>query len=394
MPEFGFETRIVQQDHLREGGTDADGHGAVIPPLHLSTTFENSSPGVSKGKHIYTRSSNPNRASWEAAAAEMEGGEHGFAFSSGMAATNALLWLLRPGDHVVASKGGYGGTHRLMSKVAGAYGIACDFVDTGDVEQVDGAMTDATRMLLLETPTNPHLRLTDLAALAELGRRRKAVTVADNTFMSPYYQRPLEHGIDVVYHSSTKYLGGHSDVLGGVVITSDADLAERIGYIQNAAGTVPSPFDCWMLSRSSKTLAVRMRQHSANAMAVARFLGSHKGVKRVLYPGLESHPQHELAKRQQRDPRGEPGFGGMVSFELADPSLVDGAAGRLRVFKLAESLGGVESLFNHPFTMTHSSLEPAVRADMNITPGLVRLSVGIETAEDLVADLRGVLEGR
>jgi len=306
---------------------------------------------------------------------------HGFAFGSGLAALDAVLKLLRSGDHVVCGDNVYGGTHRLMERVYTEFGVRFTFVDMRETANVERAVTAATRMIYCETPTNPMMNLVDLAAVGDLAQARGYLYVVDNTFATPFFQRPLESGADIVLHSTTKYLNGHSDMVGGILVTSRDDLAERLGFIQNAAGGVPGPMDCWLALRGIKTLPLRMRQHDASGRAVAAWLTHRPEIRRVYYPGLPSHPQHELACRQMA------GFGGMISFDLGDAALAKRFVERTRIFALAESLGGVESLVGHPATMTHASVPPQMRQAMGLTDSLVRLSCGVEDVDDLLADL-------
>jgi len=360
--------------------------GAVMTPIYASSTFAQSSPGVHTGWE-YARSGNPTRAAFEAAVAELEGGTAGFAFASGLAAEATVLELLDHGSHVVAADDVYGGTWRLFERVRRrSAGLSVSYVDPADSAAIEAAITPATRMIWVETPTNPLLKIADLAAIAAIGRRAGVLTVADSTFASPMVQRPLEFGFDIVLHSATKYLNGHSDLVAGVVVVENADLAERIGFLQNAIGAVLDPFPSFLAHRGLKTLALRMERHSTNAMAIATRLESHPRVRRVIYPGLPSHPQHDLAARQMR------GFGGMVSLELdADEAGVRRFLESLSLFTLAESLGGVESLVGHPVTMSHASLPPERRAELGIGWQLVRLSVGIEDKQDLIGDLEQAL---
>jgi cystathionine gamma-lyase len=357
--------------------------GAVMLPIVLSSTFAQDGPGATKG-YDYGRAGNPTRAALEACLAALEGGTDAIAFASGCAATTTLLLTLKSGDHVVASDDVYGGTFRIFDKVMKDFGIEATFVDMTDLAAAKKAMHPATRMIWVETPSNPMLKIIDIAGLAEIARAGNAQLCVDNTFATPILQRPLELGATLVLHSMTKYLNGHSDVIAGCIMTSDRALAERLHFLQKAVGAVPSPFDCYMVLRGLKTLAVRMHKHVENARAVATFLASHPRVRRVLFPGLTSHPGHALAERQMSGP------GGMISFELQD---ADGLAAStaflkaLRVFACAESLGGVESLAEHPALMTHASLEPAARHALGIGDGLIRLSIGIEDAGDLQADL-------
>ncbi len=369
----GFETLAIH------AGQDPDPTtGAVVPPIHLATTYAQDDVGSHRGFE-YSRSGNPTRAVLETALATLEGAPYGFAFASGMAAEDAVLRTLAPGDHVVIPNDAYGGTYRLVARVHHAQGIAFSPVELSDASAVAGSIGPRTRLVWVETPSNPLLQVADVAALAELAHSRGALLVVDNTFATPYLQQPLSLGADVVVHSTTKYLGGHSDVVGGFVATSDEAIAERIGFLQNATGAVPGPFDCYLVLRGLKTLAVRLDRQCQSALAVARFLEAHEKVARVRYPGLESHPGHDLAKAQMRD------FGAMVSFTLrgGEPAALDVAAST-GIFTLAESLGAVESLIEHPARMTHLS---AAGSALEVDPALVRLSVGLETLEDLIDDL-------
>jgi cystathionine gamma-lyase len=377
-----FATRAIH------GGQHPDPTtGAVMVPIYATSTYAQLSPGVHKGFE-YSRSQNPTRFAFERAVADLEGGTRAFAFASGLAAIATILDLLDCGDHVVASEDLYGGSFRLFDKVRGrSAGLQFGFVDLADLAAVEAAIRPQTRLIWVETPTNPMLRLADLDALAALARRRGILIAADNTFASPWCQRPLEHGFDLVMHSTTKYLNGHSDVVGGVVVVGDnADLAERMGFLQNAVGAVAGPFDSFLALRGVKTLALRMERHCANAMRIATWLEAHPAVSRVFYPGLASHPQHALAARQMH------GFGGMISAVLdRDLEGTRRFLERTELFTLAESLGGVESLIEHPAIMTHASIPAQARAKLGISDGLVRLSVGIEDADDLIADLEQAL---
>src|SRR5215510_2721868 len=354
--------------------------GAVMPPIYQTSTYIQDGLGKHKG-YEYARTKNPTREALERNVAALEGGRHGFAFGSGLAAVDAVLKLLSAGDHVVCGENVYGGTHRQMTHIWARLGLAFTFVDGGDLDAVAGAVTPATKLVYAESPTNPMLRLCDLAATGEIAQRAGALFVVDNTFATPCFQRPLELGADIVLHSTTKYLNGHSDMVGGLLVTARDDLAERIGFIQNAAGGVPGPMDCWLALRGLKTLPLRMRQHDANGRRVAEWLAHRREVTRLYYPGLPSHPQHELACRQMT------GYGGMMSLELGDAVFARRVVERTRVFALAESLGGVESLIGHPATMTHASVPLELRRKMGLTDSLIRLSVGIEDVEDLVEDL-------
>jgi len=372
-----FATRAI---HV---GQDADtATGATIVPIYQTSTYTQQAPGEHKG-YEYSRTGNPTRAALEECMAALEGADHGLAFASGLAATTAVMSLLSPGDHVVAGDDLYGGTYRLFDKVLREGNrIDFDYVDSTDTASVEEALRPETKMLWIETPTNPMLTLSDIRKLSEMAHKRGAVVAVDNTFASPYFQRPLELGADIVVHSTTKYMGGHSDVIGGAVMTSDEGFRERISFYQNAAGGVPGPFDSWIVLRGLKTLAVRMRQHEENALAIAGFLEDHPQVATVNYPGLLSHPQHELAKRQMS------GFSGMVSFTLkGGAEAAYAAVQKTKLFSFAESLGGVESLITHPATMTHAAIPKEQREARGVTDGLLRLSVGIEDAQDLISDL-------
>jgi cystathionine gamma-lyase len=318
--------------------------------------------------------------------ATLEGGTYGFAFGSGLAALDAVLKLFKTGDHLVCGENVYGGSHRLMERIYGNLGLQVSFVDMREVSNIERALTPATRMIYCETPTNPMMNLTDLAAVGDLAQAHGYLYVVDNTFATPYFQRPLEHGADIVLHSTTKYLNGHSDMVGGLLITSRDDVAERLAFIQNAAGAVPGPMDCWLALRGIKTLPLRMRQHDASGRRIAEWLTRQPGVSKVYYPGLPSHPQHEIACRQMT------GFGGMISLDLCDAARARRFVESTRIFVLAESLGGVESLIGHPASMTHASVPPAMRQAMGLTDSLIRLSCGVEDTEDLIADLDQALK--
>jgi cystathionine gamma-lyase len=380
----GFATRAIHVGQAPDATT-----GAVIVPIYQTSTYAQSEVGVHKG-YDYSRTANPTRAALEACLASLDGGAHGLAFASGMAAEDTLLHLLETGDHVVACDDVYGGTFRLFRRVLERVGLRFTFVDATRIENVEAALEDRTRLIWLESPTNPLLKLIDIAAVARLAHTRQVLVAVDNTFASPYCQRPLELGADIVHYSTTKYLGGHSDVVGGALITADDGLYERLKFLQNAVGGVPGAFDSWLVLRGLKTLAVRMRQHSANAEQVGCFLEQHPRVKRVYYPGLASHPQHDLARRQMTG-----GFGGMLSFEVVGGvHAAREVARRTRLFTLAESLGGVESLIELPALMTHASLPADRRTEIGIDDGLIRLSVGIEEPEDLIADLTQALTAK
>jgi cystathionine gamma-synthase len=374
---FGFETLAIHAAQPPDATT-----GAVIPAVHLATTYAQVAVGEHQGFE-YSRTSNPTRATLEATLAALEGAEHGFCFASGMAAEDALLRRLRPGDNVLIPDDAYGGTWRLIARVYGEYGISHTPVDLTSPDAVADAWQTTTRLIWIESPTNPLLRIADIEALAHVAHERGGWCVVDNTFATPYLQQPLALGADAVVHSATKYLGGHSDVVGGAVLTSDAALAEYLGFIQNAAGAVPSPFDCYLVQRGLKTLAVRMDRQCANARAIAEFLSEHPAVGAVCYPGLVTHAGHDVAKRQMRD------YGAMVSFTAAGgESAALEVAARTELFTLAESLGAVESLIEHPARMTHASVAASPLA---VDPALIRLSVGLEAIDDLLADLAQAL---
>ncbi|MFZ0179319.1 MAG: cystathionine gamma-synthase [Candidatus Dormiibacterota bacterium] len=376
----GLATRAL---HVGQGPDPST--GAVVVPIHLATTFAQESPGRHKGFE-YSRSGNPTRGNLEECLASLEGATHGLAFSSGLAATTIVMLLLDPGDHVVFTEDVYGGTFRLFDKVFRRYGLTFTAVDPTDPDAVAAAMTDRTRLVWLESPTNPLLRVVDIDAVSELVHGAGALMAVDSTFASPVLQRPLELGADLVVHSSTKFLGGHSDVLGGAVLTSNEALAERMRFHQNAVGAVPSPFDCWLLLRGLKTLQLRVLRQCENAMAVARWLEGQDAVTQVYYPGLESNPGHALARRQMGGR-----YGGVVSFEVSSGDAARSFLERLRVFTLAESLGAVESLAESPAMMTHASIPEETRTRVGVSDGLLRLSVGIEDVDDLLADLEQAL---
>jgi cystathionine gamma-synthase len=375
----GFETRAIHAGQQPDGAT-----GAVIPPVSIATTFAQPSVGEHPGGYDYSRSGNPTRTSLEVCLASLEGATRGLAFSSGLAGEDAVLHLLRPGDHLIIPHDAYGGTFRLVDRVYQPLGLSYTPVQLGDLDAVAAAWRPTTRLVWSETPTNPRLGIVDIAALAELTHARGALLAVDNTFATPYLQQPLAHGADIVSHSTTKYLGGHSDVVGGWIGAADAGVGEELAFLQNSVGAVPGTWDCYLTQRGIKTLAVRMDRHCATAEQIVELLVGHPAVEEVLYPGLPSHPGHEVAARQMK------AFGGMVSFVLAggEPAALE-VARSTELFTLAESLGAVESLIEHPHRMTHSSVAGSPLA---VDPGLLRLSVGLETAADLVADLAAALE--
>jgi cystathionine beta-lyase/cystathionine gamma-synthase len=379
--EFGFATRAIHAGQDPEELT-----GAVTVPLYQTSTYAQEAIGQHKGFE-YARTQNPTRFAWEASIANLEQGNAGFAFGSGMAAVNAVVTLLSAGDHIVCAEDMYGGTFRLFDKVMKRFGLEFSVVDMTSKEAVEAAIIPGkTKMLYTESPTNPMMKLTDLKMLAELAHHHHALLVVDNTFASPYFQKPITLGADIVLHSATKYLGGHSDLVSGVVIAAHENIAQELRFIQNAAGAVPGPFECWLCLRSVKTLAIRMNQHEANAKIIADYCEHHPMVIATHYPGLQSHPQHALAKEQMS------GFGGMISIELGTLEKAKAFTNAVRLFTLAESLGGVESLVCHPVSMTHGSIPKEQREKLGITDSLVRLSVGIENIDDLLKDIAQALE--
>ncbi len=377
-----FATRAIHAGQRPDPTT-----GAIMTPIYATSTFVQTSPGEHKG-YEYSRTKNPTRDAYESCIADLENGDHGYAFASGMAAIGTILEMLDSGDHVISMDDLYGGTFRLFENVRKrSSNLEFSFVDMTDADRIISAIKPNTKMIWVETPTNPMLRIVDLTAIANIAAEHGLITVCDNTFASPYIQRPLDFGIDIVVHSATKYLNGHSDVVGGVVVVKKSELAERLAYLQNAVGAIAGPFDSFLSLRALKTLHLRMERHVKNGQLVAEFLETHKSVQKVIYPGLPSHPQHELARKQMN------GFGGMVTV------LIKGGLNESRIFlerchlfSLAESLGGVESLIEHPAIMTHASIPPKKRAELGIVDNLVRLSVGIEDSRDLIAELRHSLD--
>ena len=378
---YRFATRAIHAGQRPDPAS-----GAIMPPIVQTSTYVQQALGQHKG-YEYARGKNPTREALERNVAALEGGRHGFAFSSGMGCIDSLMKLFKAGDHVVCGENVYGGTYRLFDKILSHFGMSFTFVDSRDPQRIADAISPKTVALLLETPTNPLMRLTDLAAAGALAKARGVMLIVDNTFASPYFQRPLEHGAHVVLHSTTKYLNGHSDMIGGICVVNDDDLAARIQFIENASGAVPGPMDSWLALRGTKTLPLRMRQHDANGRRIAAWLAERLGAERVFYPGLPSHEQHELAKRQMT------GFGGMISVETRSKENAAKVLGRVKVFSLAESLGGVESLISHPASMTHASVELERRRTLGVTEGLVRLSCGVEDVEDLLEDVERAFEG-
>jgi cystathionine gamma-lyase len=377
----GFGTRAIHAGQRPDPLS-----GAIMTPVYLTSTYVQDALGENKG-YEYARGKNPTREALERNVAALEGVRHGFAFSSGMGCLDSIMKLFKSGDHVVCGENVYGGSFRLFDKLLRNYGLEFSYVDARDPQRIADAVTPATVAILVETPTNPLMRLTDLKAAAEVAHRAKALLIVDNTFATPFFQQPFAHGADIVFHSTTKYLNGHSDMIGGIAVLDDDALAERLRFIQNAAGAVPGPFDAWLALRGTKTLHLRMPRHDENGRAVAKWLVERLGEERVIYPGLASHPQHALAKKQMT------GFGGMISIELGTKARAAKLLSGVRVFSLAESLGGVESLISHPASMTHASVEPDRRAQLGITEGLVRLSCGVEDVGDLIGDLEGAFKG-
>ncbi|HEV8659968.1 MAG TPA: cystathionine gamma-synthase [Thermoanaerobaculia bacterium] len=378
---MGFSTDCIHAGQEPEPHT-----GAVTIPIYQTSTYVQPELGRHKG-YEYARTQNPTREALERNIAALERGKHGRCFASGMAAIDTVFRLLQSGDHVVAGENMYGGSYRLFSRVLEKFGLEFTYVDTSKADEVRKAMRPETKIVFLETPTNPMMTITDLAACSDVAHKGGALVVVDNTFCSPYLQRPIELGADIVLHSTTKFLNGHSDSIGGVVVSSSDEIAEKIAFLQNAVGAILSPFDSWLVLRGVKTLAVRMKRHEENGMAMAEYLRNHKKVKKVYYPGLPDHPQHQLAKKQMN------GFGSMISFELGSRENAKKFLDRVRLCSLAESLGGVETLISHPVSMTHGSVPEETRKRLGITPGLVRISVGIEDIEDLIADLENAFEG-
>jgi cystathionine gamma-lyase/cystathionine beta-lyase/cystathionine gamma-lyase/homocysteine desulfhydrase len=378
---MGFSTDCIHAGQEPEPHT-----GAVTIPIYQTSTYVQPGLGRHKG-YEYARTQNPTRAALEANIAAIERGKHGHCFASGMSAIDVVFRLLKSGDHVVAGENMYGGSYRLFSRVLEKFGLQFTYVDTSSVDAVKSAIRDNTKVVYLETPTNPMMTITDIGACADVAHKRGALVVVDNTFCSPYLQRPIEMGADIVVHATIKFLNCHSDSVGGVVVSNSDEIAEKIGFLQNAVGAILSPFDSWLVLRGVKTLAVRMKRHEENGGAMANYLAHHAKVQKINYPGLPDHPQHELAKRQMN------GFGALISFELGSYANAKKFLDRVRLCSLGESLGGVETLISHPESMTHASVPVETRKRLGITPGLVRISVGIEDIEDLIGDLENAFEG-
>jgi len=374
-----LKTRLIH------GGIDGDPHtGAVTVPIYLASTYRQEAIGKHKG-YEYSRTGNPTRHALEVYMAELEGGERGLAFASGMAALSTILSLFNKGDHILVGDDVYGGTYRVVTRVFTRLGLEATFVDSSDPAKVAQAVQKNTRAIIIETPTNPLLKVSDIRGIADVAKSKGVLLIVDNTFMTPYWQNPLELGADIVFHSATKYLGGHSDVVAGIVVTKDAQLGEELHYLQNAIGGVLGPQDSWLLLRGLKTLGIRMEEQESNTRALAKWLSERNDIARVIYPGLHSHPQHELAKKQAR------GFGGMISFDVGSAGRAEEILSKLQYFTLAESLGAVESLISVPARMTHASIPAERRAELGITDGLIRISVGIEDVQDLIEDLEQAL---
>jgi cystathionine gamma-lyase/cystathionine beta-lyase/cystathionine gamma-lyase/homocysteine desulfhydrase len=378
---MGFATDCIHAGQEPEPHT-----GAVTIPIYQTSTYVQPELGRHKG-YEYARTKNPTRSALEANLAALERGKHGHCFASGMSAIDTVFRMLKSGDHVIAGEDMYGGSFRLFSKVLEKYGLQFTYVDTTSIDAVRGAMRKETKIVYLESPTNPMMRITDIAACAAIAHKGGAMVVVDNTFCSPYLQRPIELGADIVVHSTTKFLNGHSDSVGGVVVSTSDEVAQQLGFLQNAVGAILSPFDSWLVLRGTKTLSVRMKAHEENGAAMATYLSNQKKVKKIYYPGLPDHPQHALAKKQMD------GFGSMISFELGSRDNAKKFLDRVKLCSLAESLGGVETLISHPESMTHGSVPVETRQRLGITPGLVRISVGIEDIEDLIADVENAFDG-
>ncbi len=379
--QYALSTRAIHAGQRPDPSS-----GAIMTPIYQTSTYAQDGLGRNKG-YEYARGKNPTREALERNIASLEGGVHGFAFGSGMGCLDSIMKLFKSGDRIVCADNMYGGTPRLFDRILVNFGLKFSYVDTRDPQRIADALTPDVRGVILETPTNPLMHLTDIAAVAPMVKQHGALLIVDNTFATPVFQRPLELGADIVYHSTTKYLNGHSDMIGGAAVVRDDELATRLQFILNAAGAVPGPFDAWLVLRGTKTLTLRMAAHDANGRRVADFLAQKLGAERVFYPGLPSHPQHELARRQMS------GFGAMISFEVGSRDEAERVMGRFKLFAIAESLGGVESLVNHPASMTHASVPPERRAALGITDGLIRFSVGVEDVNDLLNDVEYALAG-
>ena len=378
--EIGFSTKAIHAGQIPDPTT-----GAVMTPVYLTSTYVQQELGKHKG-YEYTRVSNPTRTALEKNIAALESGKEGMAFGSGMAAIDSIFRLLKMGDHVVLSHNVYGGTYRIAKMIWEDWRLEFDFVDTTNLANVKKVLKQNTKMIFIETPTNPTMEITDIAAIAKLAKTEGLISVVDNTFATPYLQKPLEYGIDIVVHSLTKYLNGHSDMVGGIIVTNDTKIIERLRFFQKAIGGILGPMDSWLTLRGTKTLAVRMKQHGESAMQVAKWLSTQRAIKKVYYPGLPTHPQHKLAKKQMKN------FGGMISFDLGSLNAAKKFLKKVRLCALAESLGGVETLISHPASMTHASIPPEQRKKIGVTEGLVRISVGLEDVHDIIADMKQALK--
>ena len=376
-----FETNAIHIGNEPDSST-----GSISPPIHLTSTYVQEGIGKNKG-YDYSRGNNPTRQRLEQNIASLEGGYDAIAFSSGMAATTALFQDLNQGDHVIISRNVYGGTYRMTTRVLSNHGLQFDFVDTTDIQNIEKAIKKNTKWIFVETPTNPMLEVTDIAAVSDLCKKHNLLFAVDNTFMSPYGQRPIEQGADCVMHSSTKFIGGHSDVLGGILVAKNKELAEKLHFIQKSGGAIPSPFDSWLLLRSVKTMAMRVQKASDNAMVLAKYFDGHAKIVKTIYPGLESHPENKIAQKQQYSPNGDIIYGSMVSLVFQSKLELDRFVDKINLFSLAESLGGVESLMSVPYFMTHADVPKEVKAEMDLVPELLRLAVGIEHIDDLIADV-------
>lgn len=375
-----FETKCLHAGQKPEEMT-----GAVIIPIFQTSTYANAKLGETKG-YDYGRTINPTREVLEKNLAELENGKYGYCFSSGMAAIQTLIMLFKLGDHILCSNDLYGGTYRLYQQIIKDFGVNFEFVNTSDIDAVKKAFKNNTKMLYIETPTNPMLQISDIKELSELAHSRDVLVCVDNTFASPYNQNPLDLGADIVLHSTTKYINGHTDVIGGVIITSDEKIAEKIKFLQNAIGSVPAPMDCWLILRSTKTLHLRMKTHNSNAMTIAKSIEHHPKIKKIYYPGLESHEQYDIAKKQMR------GFSGIISIDLGSFDEAKNFCNKLKLFMIAESLGGVESLVCHPVSMTHGSIPDDLKSDTGLSDSIVRLSIGVENVDDLLEDILNALK--
>lgn len=376
-----FETNAIHIGNEPDSST-----GSISPPIHLTSTYVQEGIGKNKG-FDYSRGKNPTRQRLEENIASLEGGYDAIAFSSGMAATTALFQDLNQGDHVIISRNVYGGTYRMTTKVLSNHGLQFDFVDTTTIQNIEKAIKKNTKWIFVETPTNPMLEITDIAAVSDLCKKNDLLFAVDNTFMSPFGQRPIEQGADCVMHSSTKFIGGHSDVLGGILVAKNKELAEKLHFIQKSGGAIPSPFDAWLLLRSVKTMAMRVQKASDNAMVLAKYFDAHAKIVKTIYPGLDSHPENKIAQKQQHSPNGDIVYGSMVSLVFESKFELDKFVGKINLFSLAESLGGVESLMSVPYFMTHADVPKEVKAEMDLVPELLRLAVGIEHIDDLTADV-------